>query len=94
MELRFKPQFYRDYDSIRNHSVKVILARIIRQIEQSKQYSEIGELVVLREYETRYKIRITVSKKDDYRIGFEIKNGVIWAERILRRPKFYRHYRR
>jgi len=94
MELRFKPQFKRDYLKIKNHEVKVLLAAHLKQIMQAETVSQTGQLSKLEKYESRYKIRITVDEKDDYRAGFEIKKNIIWAERILRRPSFYEHYRR
>ncbi|MBI4932017.1 MAG: hypothetical protein HY841_14760 [Bacteroidetes bacterium] len=94
MELRFKPQFKRDYLKIKSHKVKVLLAAHLRQIMQAETVSQTGQLSKLEKYESRYKIRITVDEKDDYRAGFEIKKNIIWAERILRRPSFYEHYRR
>ena len=94
MELHFKPQFERDYLNIRNREVKVSLANYLKQIIRAKNISEIGNITKLEEYESRYKIRITVDEKEDYRIGFEIRNNEVWVERVLRRPKFYEHYRR
>lgn len=94
MELHFKPQFERDYLHIKNREVKVLLASYLKQIMRAKTVSEIGNITKLEEYESRYKIRITINEKEDYRVGFEIRNNAVWVERILRRPKFYEHYRR
>ena len=68
MVLRFKPKFYKDYDKIKNDRAKILLAGILQHIERAKGITEIGALVKLTEYETRYKIRITINKKDDYRV--------------------------
>jgi len=94
MELRFKPQFEKDYLKIKNNKVKVLLAAHLRQIIQAETISQTGQLRKLEEYESRYKIRITINEKDNYRVGFVVKKNIIWAERILRRPSFYEHYRR
>ena len=94
MELRFKPQFKRDYLKIKNRKVKILLASYLQKITRADTISDAGQLTRLEKYSSRYKIRITVNEKDDYRAGFEIKDDVIWAERILRRPSFYGHYRR
>lgn len=94
MELRFRPQFKRDYLKIKSPNVKILLAAHLRQIMQAETISQTGQLSKLEKYESRYKIRITISEKEDYRVGFEIKKNIIWIERILRRPSFYEHYRR
>jgi len=97
MELRFKPQFKRDYLKIKNRKVKTLLAAHLRHLLSQKTVPlaiGTGQLSKLEKYETRYKIRITIDKKDDYRVGVVVKKNVIWAERILRRPSFYQHYKR
>ena len=94
MELHFKPQFAKDFLNIKNREVKVLLASHLKQIANADTISQIGNITKLEEYESRYKLRITVNEKDDYRLGLEIRKNIVWIERVLRRPRFYEHYRR
>ena len=94
MELHFKPQFAKDLLNIKSHEVKVLPASYLKQIANASTISQIGNITKLEEYESRYKIRITVNEKDDYRLGLEIRKNIVWIERVVRRPRFYEYYRR
>ncbi len=50
MELRYKPQFKKDYLKIKNSKVKVLLAAHLRQIMQANTISETGQFSKLEKY--------------------------------------------
>jgi hypothetical protein len=94
MELIFKPQFLRDYDAITNVEIKRQLAATLSQIERATSPAKIGGIKKLDKYGRRHRIKIKLNEKDDYRLGLLIQGNRVWVERMLRRPKFYGHYRR
>lgn len=95
MELRYKPKFKRD---LLRQKGKVQLNEkiytIINQIKSARSISEIPSYKPLDEYKIRFRIKIKINDREDYRMGLIIKNNIIWAERILLRPNFYKFYRR
>ena len=95
MVLKYKPKFRRDLLQLKGKaqlSEKVFA--VIKQIKSASSLSEIPGYKSLDEYKIRFRIKIKISDKEDYRMGLIIKNNIIWAERILPRPNFYKFYRR
>ena len=95
MELRFRPKFRRDLLKLKGkEKLNNKVYSIIRQIKSARSISKIPGHKHLDQYKTRFRIKIKISEKDNYRMGLIIKGKTIWAERILPRPDFYKFYRR
>ncbi len=67
---------------------------IVRQIKSARSISEIPGHKPLDEYKIRFRIKLKINSKEDYRMGFIMKGDTVWAERILSRSGFYKFYRR
>jgi len=95
MELKYRPKFKRDLIRLkRKTQLNEIIYSILRQIKSADSISEIPGHKMLDEYKTRFRIKIKISSKEDYRMGFILKGKTIWAERILSRNDFYEFYKR
>jgi hypothetical protein len=95
MELRFRPKFRRNLLLLKGKTeINSRVFRIIKQIKSAETISEIPGYKPLDEYKIRFRIKIKISSREDYRIGFIMKGNAIWAERILPRSDFYKFYRR
>ena len=95
MELKYRPKFRRDILRLQGKSeVNEKIYAIIRQIKSAHSISEIPSHKPLDEYKMRYRIKIKLSEKEDYRMGFILKGNTFWAERILPRTDFYKFYKR
>lgn len=93
MELRFRPRFYRDLSLLKGKKeISAAVYRVIRQVEEAKNISEINGLKKLVAYEVYYRIRLNISERDNYRIGLSIRGNKVWFDRILPRRKFYKHF--
>lgn len=95
MELRFRPKFRRDLLNLKGKiKLNQIIYEIIQQIKSARNITEISGHKPLDLYKTRFRIKIKLSEKENYRMGLIIKGNKIWFERILPRPDFYKFYRR
>ena len=95
MELRYRPKFRRDLLHLKGKAeINERVYSIIKQIKKAGSIAEIPGYKALDAYETRFRIKIKISAKEDYRLGFILKGGTLWAERILSRSDFYKFYRR
>jgi len=95
MELRFRPKFRRDLLRIKGKpAANERVYAIIKQLKSAHNISEIPGHKPLDEYKTRFRIKIKISDREDYRLGFILKGSVIWMERILSRTDFYKFYKR
>ena len=95
MELRFRPKFRRDLLRLKGKAeANERVYNIIKQIKAARNISEIPGHKTLDEYKTRFRIKIKISEREDYRLGFILKGRVIWMERILSRSDFYKFYKR
>ncbi|MBL7893134.1 MAG: hypothetical protein JNL63_10925 [Bacteroidia bacterium] len=95
MELRFRPKFKRDLLKLKGKpKLNEKIYTIIKQIRSARTISDIPGHKALDEYKIRFRIKIKISEKENYRLGFILNNNTIWAERILSRADFYKFYRR
>ena len=95
MELRYRPKFRRDLIRLKKKAeLSQSIYSILRQIKSANSISEIPGHKMLDEYKTRFRIKIKISAKENYRMGFILKGETIWAERILSRNDFYKFYKR
>jgi len=95
MELRFRPKFKRDLLHLKGKAeANERIYTIIKQIKAARTISEIPGHKPLDEYKTRFRIKIKINEKENYRLGFILKGSVIWMERILSRTDFYKFYKR
>ena len=92
MELIFRPRFKRDLQKIKDKEVLQTISVTLRQIEAVNDIKLIGGLVKLGKYTHYYRIKIKLSERKDYRLGFMIKGKKVWAERIARRIKIYKDF--
>ena len=95
MELRFRPKFKRDLLKLKGKpELNQKIYAIIRQIKSARSISDIPSYKPLDQYKMRYRIKIKLNSKNDYRMGFILNGNVIWAERMLPRSDFYLFYKR
>lgn len=90
MELRFKPRFWKDINKVKNDKeVVTALGKIFNQVEKAKKTDEITNIVKLKKYESRFRIKLLFDKRRDYRIGLYIHGNTVWFARFLHRRKVY-----
>jgi mRNA interferase RelE/StbE len=84
MKTEFASRFYKDIDKISQATVKTAISAVIKQIEDSKQLSEIKNIKKLKGHSIAYRIRI-----GDYRIGIFYENDIVEFIRIAHRKDIY-----
>ncbi len=90
MEAKFKPRFLKDVQRIRKDTeVLTALARIIAQVKQATDLTEVANSKKLVRYRSRYRVKLYIDKKRDYRVGLYLKSGTVWFARLLPRKKIY-----
>lgn len=90
MELRFKPKFWKDIQSVRHErQVMIALDKIFRQIEKAETLEEVQNCKPLEKFHSRYRIKLYIDKKRDYRIGIYLHKKSVWFARFLHRRKIY-----
>jgi hypothetical protein len=70
MEIRFKPKFWKDIQSV-SHDKQIMIAldRIFKNAEEAEKIEEIQNCKPLEKFRSRYRIKLFLDKKRDYRIG-------------------------
>lgn len=85
MKTLFEDSFGKDIKLIHELSAKKSLLKIISEVEQAVNLSEIKGVKKLRGGRNAYRIRI-----GDYRIGILLVSNTVIFVRVLRRDKIYR----
>lgn len=85
MKIEFAEKFYKDLDGLKEKKLKERVADVIDECKNAKTLSEIRNVKKLEGYSGYYRIRV-----GDFRIGIEVKQGVIWFLRIANRKDIYR----
>lgn len=63
--------------------------KVFTNVEKAQNEDEINNIKQLEKFESRYRIKIVLSKKRDYRIGLYIHGKTAWFARFLHRKKIY-----
>ncbi len=71
MYVEFDKAFYKSLDKVNDPTVKKKIEKIIIEIDNAKSLNEIRNIKKLIGFQYYYRIRL-----GNYRIGFELKNGV------------------
>ena len=66
-----------------------LLYRIFKNVENAQDISQIHRIKRLVKFESRYRIKLFLDKKRDYRIGIFIHKNTVWFTRFLHRMKIY-----
>lgn len=91
MEVRFKPRFLKDIRELAaDAELMAALDKVIVQVKAAETPSQIGNIKKLEEYSTRYRIRLTLDRRRDYRIGLYVRKTTVWFARMLHRRNIYR----
>ena len=88
MELRFRGEFNRDVDDIRNRQVLDALRDAVLNIENASDISRIHNIKKLRKLKNHYRIRVA----DNYRAGIIIRGKTVWFARFGHRSCFYKSF--
>ncbi|CAN5228245.1 hypothetical protein BH09BAC5_BH09BAC5_01450 [soil metagenome] len=90
MELKFKPKFWKDIQKLKgDRQVMSSLDKIFQNVEKAKTIDEINNIKELEKFIARFRIKLFLDKKRDYRIGIYIHKKTVWFTRILHRRKIY-----
>lgn len=65
------------------------LYRIFMNVEKAESVGGIYSIKQLVKFKSRYRIRLSIDKKRDYRIGLYIHGRMVWYARFLHRSKIY-----
>jgi mRNA interferase RelE/StbE len=85
MKLGFTEKFYKDLDNLNDKKIKERIVKVIDECKRANLPSEIRNLKKLEGYDGFYRIRV-----GDFRIGIEIKAGVICFYRVANRKDIYK----
>lgn len=90
MDIRFKPKFWKDIQKVK-HDKQVMssLDKIFGNVDEAENPVEINNIKVLENFEARFRIKLFLDKKRDYRIGVYIHKKTVWFARFLHRRKIY-----
>ena len=90
MELKFKPKFWRDINrEKKDKELMSALDRIFTNVGRAASVNEINNIKSLEKFESRYRIKLFLDKKRDYRIGVYVRRNTVWFARLLPRKKVY-----
>ncbi len=65
------------------------LYKIFINVEKAESEDEINNIKQLEKFASRYRIKLSLDKKRDYRIGLYIHGKSVWFARFLHRKKIY-----
>lgn len=88
MELKAKGSFYRDLSRFSNRELAIEVRKILAQMMQAKNSSQIQNLQKLRKFEIHYRVKVL----KDYRIGLVIHNNIITLVCFGHRNNFYKSF--
>ena len=90
MVLRFKPKFWKDIQKLKNdRQIMSALDKIFTNVEKADSTDAINNIKQLEKFEARFRIKLTLDKKRDYRAGLYIHKNIVWFARFLHRNKIY-----
>ncbi|HLG36291.1 MAG TPA: hypothetical protein VI757_15535 [Bacteroidia bacterium] len=93
MRSRFKPKFWRDIQKIKNDKEAMMaLDRVFMKVEKAQRIDEIPDIKQLEKFPARYRIKLFLDRKRDYRIGLYIHGNTVWVTRLLHRKKIYEEH--
>lgn len=87
MIVRIDKSLEKDVKKIKDPAVKLLLAQVIREIQNAERISEIQNLKKLHGKSGFYRIRI-----GDYRLGLVIRAKEIELIRLLHRKDIYKYF--
>ena len=90
MQSRFKPKFWRDINKVKDDKeLMAALYRVFTNVENAETVRDIHNIRQLVKFKSRYRIKLSLDKKRDYRIGLYIHGSMVWFARFLHRNKIY-----
>ncbi|MBI3502929.1 MAG: hypothetical protein HY063_14150 [Bacteroidetes bacterium] len=90
MQSRFKPKFWKDINRVKNdREIMSALYKIFTNVENAESADEINNIKELEKFDARYRIKLSLDKKRDYRIGLYVHGKTVWFARFLHRNKIY-----
>ena len=90
MQSRFKPKFWKDINKVKNDKeLMSALYKIFMNVEKAESQNKINHIKQLEKFDSRCRIKLSLDKKRDYRIGLYIHGKTVWFVRFLHRKKIY-----
>ena len=90
MQSRFKPKFWKDINRLKkDKEVMSSLHKIFMNVEKADSEDEINNIKQLEKFDSRFRIKLSLDKKRDYRLGLYIHGKTVWFARFLHRKKIY-----
>lgn len=65
------------------------LYKIFMNIEKAENIDGINNIKQLEKYDSRFRIKLSLDKKRDYRLGLYIHGRTVWFARFLHRKNIY-----
>lgn len=65
------------------------LYKIFMNVERAESQNEINNIKQLAKFDSRFRIKLSLDKKRDYRLGLYIHGKTVWFARFLHRKKIY-----
>jgi mRNA interferase RelE/StbE len=87
MQIEITKKFGKQVDKCQNKKIRAALSKIIRDIQQARNLSEIRNLNKLKGFKNFYRIRIS-----DYRIGVTIKDDKVVLAAFDHRSDIYTYF--
>ena len=87
MEVAYTRQFLKDIKAVKIPAILAKIERVISQVKQAKDFSEITHLEKLAGYKHYYRI-----KMPPYRFGLIIENNIVTFSRFGTRENFYSQF--
>jgi len=88
MELKAKGSFYRDLSQYSNRELATEIQKILRQIINVQNISQIPGLKKLKKYDPHYRIKVM----ENYRIGIVIRGSNVILVCLGHRHNFYKSF--
>ncbi|HNR18357.1 MAG TPA: hypothetical protein PKN75_01875 [Bacteroidia bacterium] len=90
MQFKFKSKFWRDIEAHKaDKEIMRALNRVSINVEKVEKVSNINNIKQLEKFESRYRIKLLLDKKRDFRIGLYIHGNTLWFARFVSRKKIY-----
>ncbi len=65
MQIRFKPKFWKDINHVKNDKdIMSVLYRVFRDVQNAEKVDKIDNIKQLEKFEARYRIRLSLDKKE------------------------------
>ena len=90
MRVKFKPKFWKDINREKNDKeLMSALYKVFSNVEKAETLAAINNIKQLEKFESRFRIKLFIDKKRDFRIGLYIHRKTVWFARFLHRKKVY-----